>query len=175
MAARPPRLIDLLGSVRSPVDPQAVTRILEATNYPGNAWLLMLWLGFIQEICRRREVLQALEDLDRNPKLRALQHLFGPDDLLGTLEVTHDSLKDWTVDFISSQFLAGIYEQIFNRPKSYSEDGPSIRFIQAVLKEIGIERSRDSIRSGVKRHLEKKRKAEEQGKAREERGGANEG
>src|SRR5215472_10913951 len=136
MLKRPPHFEDLLHSICSPVDPEAVKRVLEATKLHGNGWVLTHWIGFLQEIYRRRQVLEALENLDHNLKLKAVFKAVAD----------YQNLRDWTDDFISSEFLAGIYWQIFNRKVSYSEDGPCIRFIQAVLKEIGIERPRDSIR-----------------------------
>ena len=159
MVNPPPRFEDLLHSIRSPVDPEAVNRILEATKLPGNAWLLAHWIGFLREIVRRRrQIFEAIETLDHDPKLKTIFKAVA----------NYQNLKDWTDDFISSEFLAGIYTQIFDRPASYSEGGPCMRFIQAVLKEVGIERSRDTIRSGVKRHLDDKRKAEERRKTEEE-------
>jgi hypothetical protein len=145
-------LVNLLHSFRSPIDPEAVKRILEATKLRGNGWLLAHWLGFLQEIHRRRQMLDVLKNLDHNPKLKAV---------FGSI-LDYQNLRDWTPDFISSEFLAGIYSQIFDRSASYSEDGPCVRFIQAVLGEIGIERPRDSICSGLKRHRNGKRKAEKE-------------
>jgi hypothetical protein len=160
------KLDKLLSYIGCPVEPEMVDRVMgKIYDGPSELGDLVLRgaikgiLEFLTEILRRRKELEHLNILLGKPStpsykaVEAVLRLIEFDDPgLTRLREEIRSLRDWTDDFIADQFLPKQYFVVFGEKRGRSVEGPMMRFVQAILAELKIERSADAIYKSIQRH-----------------------